>query len=67
MSKWYTPCPAIAGSDIVILPLNVSTVVSYLPGFLGTRIVPGANEHLTQTLILSIRPNFSITVIFTPA
>ncbi|NEN89432.1 MAG: hypothetical protein F6K48_11205 [Okeania sp. SIO3H1] len=57
MPKWYTPCPAIACSYIVILPLNVSTVVSYLPGFLRTRTVPGADKRLTQSLILSLQPD----------
>ncbi len=50
MPKRYTPCSAITRSDVVILPLNISTVVSYVPGFLRTRTVLRVDERLIHIL-----------------
>ncbi len=55
MPEWYTPCPAIACSDVVILPLYVATVVSYMQGFLRTRTVLRVDERLTLIFDFTIK------------
>ncbi len=54
MPEWYTPCPAITCSDVVILPLHVATVVSYMQGFLRTRTVLRVDERLTHIFYFTI-------------
>ncbi len=54
MPEWYSPCPAITCSDVVILPLHVATVVSYMQGFLHTRTALGVDEHLTHIFNFAI-------------
>ena len=56
MPEWYTPCPAIACSDVVIQPkLHVATVVSYMQGFLRTRTVLRVDERLTHIFDFTIK------------